>query len=121
LRGSLFKKTKIPYFLYFSFTVLIFGGENIYRNIFDEMKLVELYLARDAKMELGLSSNDFIALAMLLGSDYTSGVKGVGIVNGMEILQAFPVQDNLLEGLEKFRTWLDGMGWIQEKYIRLQH
>jgi DNA excision repair protein ERCC-5 len=101
--------------------VFVFGGENIYRNIFDEMKFVELYLARDAKMELGLSSNDFIALAMLLGSDYTSGVKGVGIVNGMEILQAFPVQDNLLEGLEKFRTWLDGMGWIQEKYIRLQH
>jgi DNA excision repair protein ERCC-5 len=89
--------------------VFVFGGENIYRNIFDELKFVELYLARDAKMELGLSSNDFIALAMLLGSDYTSGVKGVGIVNGMEILQAFPVQDNLLEGLQKFRTWLDGM------------
>jgi len=39
---------------------------------------------------LGLGINEKIALAMLLGADYTEGVKGVGIVNGMEILQAFP-------------------------------
>lgn len=31
----------------------------------------------------------FVALAYLLGSDYTSGVKGVGIVNAMEIIHAF--------------------------------
>jgi len=88
--------------------VFVFGGQKVYRNIFDELKFVELYLASDAKRELGLSTNDFIALAMLLGSDYTSGVKGVGIVNGMEILQAFPVQNDLMDGLTKFRKWLDG-------------
>ena len=88
--------------------VFVFGGQKVYRNIFDELKFVELYLASDAKRELGLSTNDFIALAMLLGSDYTSGVKGVGIVNGMEILHAFPVQNDLMDGLTKFRKWLDG-------------
>jgi 5'-3' exonuclease len=46
---------------------------------------------------------------MLLGGDYTDGVKGVGIVNGMEILQAFPV-DDVQEGLQEFREWLDGFG-----------
>lgn len=46
---------------------------------------------------------------MLLGGDYTDGVKGVGIVNGMEILQAFPVND-IGEGLQEFRDWLDGFG-----------
>ena len=30
-----------------------------------------------------------ILLALLLGSDYTIGVKGVGIVNGIEILSTF--------------------------------
>ena len=50
-----------------------------------------------------------VALAMLLGSDYTDGVKGVGIVNGMEIIQAFPT-NNIKEGLQGFRDWLDGFG-----------
>lgn len=49
-----------------------------------------------------------VALAMLLGGDYTDGVKGVGIVNGMEVLQAFDVSSDVRMGLSKFRQWLDG-------------
>ena len=61
-----------------------------------------------------------MALAFLLGSDYTEGVKGVGIVNSMEIMQAFPPvvtkspiesskeYSGALEGLHKFKEWLDG-------------
>jgi len=30
-----------------------------------------------------------IYLALFLGSDYTEGIRGVGIVNGMEIVHAF--------------------------------
>jgi DNA excision repair protein ERCC-5 len=45
---------------------------------------------------------------MLLGGDYTEGVKGVGIVNGMEVLQAFDCSNNVKDGLSKFRSWLDG-------------
>jgi len=30
-----------------------------------------------------------ISLALFLGCDYTMGIKGVGIVNAMEILEAF--------------------------------
>jgi len=50
---------------------------------------------------------------MLLGGDYTDGVKGVGIVNGMEILQAFTIHDSeegIRVGLQKFREWLDSFG-----------
>ena len=32
-----------------------------------------------------------VSLAFFLGSDYTDGVTGVGIVNAMEILHAFPI------------------------------
>lgn len=35
--------------------------------------------------DLGIGTDDVIALALLLGSDYTEGVKGVGIVNAMEV------------------------------------
>jgi DNA excision repair protein ERCC-5 len=39
--------------------------------------------------------------ALLLGSDYTDGVKGIGLVNAMEILKAFSSFDEL----KKFREW----------------
>lgn len=32
-----------------------------------------------------MGTDEVIALALLLGSDYTEGVKGVGIVNAMEV------------------------------------
>jgi len=86
---------------------LVFGSKCVYKNIFDDKKYVEVYLAKDAE-KLGIGFNEKIALAMLLGGDYTVGVNGVGIVNGMEILQAFPVKDGVQEGLSAFRKWLDG-------------
>lgn len=88
--------------------VFAFGGKSIYRNIFDDQKYVEAYLAQDAERELALGRNQMVALAMILGSDYSEGVKGVGIVNGMEVLQAFDVSCGVKEGLTKFRKWLDG-------------
>jgi len=59
---------------------------------------------------MALTKNSMIALAMLLGGDYTDGVKGVGIVNGMEILRAFPVgaEVGVVKGLTDFKKWLEG-------------
>ena len=56
----------------------VFGGKKVYKNIFDDQKYVEAYVASDAERDLGLGHNHMIALAMLLGGDYTEGVKGVG-------------------------------------------
>ena len=44
-----------------------------------------------------------MALAYFLGCDYTDGVTGVGIVNALEIVQAFPMRlrntaDDVLPG-----------------------
>lgn len=80
----------------------------VYKNIFEEQKYAEVYTASDAEREMNISRNSFVALAMLLGGDYTDGVKGVGIVNAMEVLDAFDVSTDLKDGLMKFRTWLDG-------------
>lgn len=54
----------------------VFGGKNVYKNIFDSQKYVEVYKAEDACREFSLTHESFIALAMLLGGDYTEGVKG---------------------------------------------
>ena len=51
----------------------VFGGERVYKNIFHDKKYVEVYHARDADKDLGLSHNHMVALAMLLGGDYTEG------------------------------------------------
>jgi len=86
---------------------IVFGSKSVYRHIFDDKKYVELYSSSDSE-SIGLGLNEKIALAMLLGGDYTEGVKGVGIVNGMEILKSFPVSPSIETGLQKFRQWLDG-------------
>ena len=83
------------------------------QNFFDEQKFVEAYYARDIERELGLGKDKLVALAMLLGGDYTDGVRGVGIVNGMEVLRAFPPVTDSVEGvhggLSRFREWMDGI------------
>jgi hypothetical protein len=93
--------------------IFVFGGKKVYKNFFDENKYVEAYFARDIERDLALKRHQLIALAMLLGGDYTDGVKGVGIVNGMEVLQAFTIndsEDGIRDGLQRFREWLDGFG-----------
>jgi DNA excision repair protein ERCC-5 len=88
--------------------VFVFGGKTVYKNMFDDQKYVEIYKANDAAKEMSLGRNQMVALAMLLGGDYTEGVKGVGIVNAMEVLQAFDMSKGVKPGLLEFRKWLDG-------------
>ncbi|KAJ0982653.1 hypothetical protein J5N97_010908 [Dioscorea zingiberensis] len=81
----------------------LFGACNVYKNIFDDRKYVETYFMKDIESELGLTREKLIRMALLLGSDYTEGVSGIGIVNAIEVLQAFPEE----YGLQKFREWLE--------------
>jgi len=48
-----------------------------------------------------LRREQLIFLALFLGSDYTLGIKGVGIVNAMEIVEIF----DSIEGLKRFSEW----------------
>ncbi|XP_027929634.1 DNA repair protein UVH3 isoform X2 [Vigna unguiculata] len=83
--------------------VLLFGARSVYKNIFDDRKYVETYFMEDIEKELGLTREKLIRMALLLGSDYTEGVSGIGIVNAIEVLNAFPEE----EGLLKFRKWVE--------------
>ncbi|KAJ7974538.1 DNA repair protein UVH3 [Quillaja saponaria] len=58
---------------------------------------------QDVEKELGLTREKLIHTALLLGSDYTEGVSGIGIVNAIEVVNAFPEEDGLL----KFREWVE--------------
>ena len=84
----------------------LFGARRVYRNIFEDRKYVEEYRTRDVETELGLERKSLVALAMLLGCDYTVGIGGVGVVNAMEIIHAF---GHDMEGLKHFSDWLTGV------------
>ncbi|CAI5708765.1 unnamed protein product [Peronospora destructor] len=79
-----------------------FGGRHVYKNIFHHQKFVEAFSACDIERELGFSREQIIALALLLGSDYTDGVRGIGIVNATEIAASYPG----IEGLREFKEWV---------------
>lgn len=68
-----------------------------------EKQFCEQYTTAEIERDFGLSQERLALLAMLLGSDYTEGVAGIGIVNAMETLHVFPD----LEGLREFREWLE--------------
>ncbi|KAF0356330.1 PIN domain-like protein [Gigaspora margarita] len=81
--------------------VFLFGGTEIYKNMFNQQKYVECYLAKDFEQELKLNREKLIQLAIILGSDYSEGLPGIGIVSAMELLNEFPGYD----GLEQFKSW----------------
>ncbi|SCU79618.1 LADA_0B01970g1_1 [Lachancea dasiensis] len=78
--------------------IFLFGGDKVYKNMFHEKNYVEFYQSAMISRELGLDREKFIELAQLLGSDYTTGVKGIGPVSAMEILAEFG-------DLTAFRDW----------------
>ena len=78
--------------------VFLFGGTRVYKNMFNQAKYVECYLASDLEKEYSLTREKVISAAQLLGSDYTEGLPHVGPVTAMEILSEFP-------SLTAFRDW----------------
>lgn len=80
----------------------LFGGTRVYKNMFNAAKFVECYLANDLTSEFNLTREKLIAIAQLLGSDYTTGIPGIGPVTALEIISEFP-------NLEDFRDWWTGV------------
>ena len=78
--------------------VFLFGGDNVYRNLFNQRKDIERYSIEYMTNELGLSRDMLIEFALLVGSDYTPGIKGIGVVLALEILAEFSTVTN-------FATW----------------
>ncbi|BFI28307.1 DNA excision repair protein ERCC-5 [Marchantia polymorpha subsp. ruderalis] len=96
--------------------VFLFGGRNVYKNLFDDRKYVETYYMKDLESEMGMTREKLIRMALLLGSDYTEGISGIGIVNAIEVVNAFEEED----GLQRFKAWLDSpdMSLFNQVYVQ---
>ncbi|KAL0343968.1 UNVERIFIED_CONTAM: DNA repair protein UVH3 [Sesamum angustifolium] len=80
----------------------LFGARSVYKNIFDDRKYVETYLMKHVQVNIRKSRkiNPYGAASW---SDYTEGISGIGIVNAIEVVNAFPEKD----GLREFREWIE--------------
>lgn len=78
--------------------IFLFGGSRVYKNMFNQAKEVQCYIASDLEKEYGLGREKIIQIAQLLGSDYTEGIPNVGPVTALEILTEFGT-------LEAFQSW----------------
>ncbi|XP_055539798.1 DNA excision repair protein ERCC-5 [Wyeomyia smithii] len=95
--------------------IWLFGGKTVYKNFFNQQKLVMEFTIENIERLFQVDRKKLIQLALLVGSDYTTGIHGVGAVTALEILASFPSTPekegetneimSLLSGLRKFREW----------------
>lgn len=84
----------------------LFGAQCVYRHLFRPDRRPMRYLMKDLTLQFGLDRQKLVAFALLCGSDYTTGVNGVGPVTAMEVISEFK-GDDAVSLLEEFRTWLE--------------
>jgi len=97
--------------------IFLFGGRTVYKHVFDKQHGPCLYSMNDIEQSLGLSRRELIRLAYLLGSDYTEGVKGIGVVYAVLILNEFLddfkkpneelTSDDVVKALLQFKEWIE--------------
>lgn len=63
--------------------ILLFGGKTIYKNFFVQKKIVMEFKQESIEDKFHLDRKKMIQLAMLVGSDYTLGVNGIGAVTAL--------------------------------------
>ncbi|KAK6155740.1 hypothetical protein DH2020_009988 [Rehmannia glutinosa] len=67
----------------------LFGARTVYRDIcLGEGGYVVCYEMDDIERELGFGRNSLVTLAILLGSDYTQGVRGFGPESACQIVKS---------------------------------
>ncbi|XP_059619028.1 DNA excision repair protein ERCC-5 [Phlebotomus argentipes] len=94
--------------------IWLFGGQTVYKNFFDQRKHVLEYRMEKIEKLFKIDRTKLIQMAMLVGSDYTIGINGIGAVTALEILAQFPITDTSetdygrLSGLKSFKDWWHG-------------
>lgn len=98
--------------------IWLFGGRTVYKHFFNQDKSVQEFRSDAVKRLFNVERANLIQMAMLVGSDYTTGVAGIGTVTALEILSTFAHsntnketirscdEQQLLATLRKFKEWL---------------
>ncbi|KAL5279802.1 ERCC5 family protein [Megaselia abdita] len=104
--------------------IWLFGGQTVYKNFFMQHKNVMEFKIENIQNTFNVNRGKLIQLAMLVGSDYSTGINGIGAVTALEILGTFAINernmrpcdasksadDLIVCSLERFREWWSGKG-----------
>ncbi|XP_021274220.1 flap endonuclease GEN-like 2 isoform X2 [Herrania umbratica] len=110
--------------------IFLFGARTVYRDIcLGEGGHVVCYEMADIEQKLGFGRNSLISLALLLGSDYSQGVHGLGPGSACQIVKSVGDHDILQkvasEGLSFARktksSKKQGQDKCNDKAITLHH
>ena len=91
--------------------VFLFGGQNVYRNMFKQDKQIENYSIADIQQKCNLDRSKLISLSQLLGCDYCDGIVGIGPTIANEIIQNF-------SNLSQFKQFLQNPNNTEKKLSR---
>jgi DNA excision repair protein ERCC-5 len=78
---------------------IVYGSPIVFRHLYIGDSTVEIYRTQ----EIGFDREELISLALLLGCDFTIGVRGIGPVNATEIVRHYKGVDQL----RRFREWAE--------------
>ncbi|XP_054786951.1 single-strand DNA endonuclease 1 isoform X2 [Prosopis cineraria] len=88
--------------------IFLFGARTVYRDICLDGGYVVCYEMEDIERKLGFGRDSLIALALLLGSDYSQGVYGLGPELACQIVRSIGdkcvLQKFASEGIECLKT-----------------
>lgn len=102
--------------------IWLFGGRTVYKNFFEQNKHVLIFDADKISHAFNCDREKLIQLACLVGSDYTTGIHGIGTVTALEILATFSMATKhskeacsdqstttgtVLSTLYRFRDWFN--------------
>jgi 5'-3' exonuclease len=91
----------------------LFGSKRVIRGLFGSGGNPEEFTLNQIELELGFSREQLIMLALFLGCDYAIGIHGVGIVNAVEIVDAY----GTLDALSRFKKWAEKPDYWMDKSV----
>lgn len=86
--------------------VFLFGNVKVIRSFYKRDHSPQLYSSKSIEKCLSLSRIQLIIFAMLVGCDYTSGVKGIGVVKALSIVREIKC-DDIRNAYDEFCTLCD--------------
>ncbi|MHC1567955.1 MAG: flap endonuclease-1 [Candidatus Syntropharchaeia archaeon] len=80
---------------------LLFGAPVLIRNLASDPKKLEMVELKKELERLGITRSQLIDIAMLIGTDYNEGIKGIGPKKGLKLIKKYGDIRKVLSSLRK--------------------
>ena len=77
--------------------IFLFGNVRVYKDVFKKDRDMRCFTSDEVKEGLGLNRRALIDIAQFVGSDYCTGVRGIGCVLALEIISKYQTLKEFVE------------------------